>query len=389
MARGTIRQRSKVRKDSWTVQIYTGVDARTGKKRYHSEAVKGTMALAERRLTELLREVDTGTFVERSRLTVAEYLEQWLQDIAAPRVSNRTLEGYKGNLDRYIVPKLGKIPLEKLTPRHVQQMEAQLLKGGRRNGGQLSPRTVLQVHRVLSKALNDAVKLGVVVRNVVDAVEPPRTTKYEAQILDWEEVLAFLERITDPLHQTLALLTIQTGLRRSEMLGLRWRDLDLSAGTLSVRRALIKLASGVTELKVPKNDHGRVVDLPPESVKALRIHRERSPETSGNGNFVFCHSDGSELDPDLVTQAFERIAKRCGLQGLRLHDLRHTHASLMLSQGIHPKIVSERLGHSSIGITIDLYSHVLPTVQGEAVSHFGAEWKKRNGKRMANSGWME
>ena len=150
MARGTIRQRSKVRKDSWTVQIYTGVDARTGKKRYHSEAVKGTMALAERRLTELLREVDTGTFVERSRLTVAEYLEQWLQDIAATRVSNRTLEGYKGNLDRYIVPKLGKIPLEKLTPRHVQQMEGQLVKGGRRNGGQLSPRTELQVHRVLS-----------------------------------------------------------------------------------------------------------------------------------------------------------------------------------------------------------------------------------------------
>ena len=262
MARGTIRQRSKVRKDSWTVQIYTGVDARTGKKRYHSEAVKGTMALAERRLTELLREVDTGTFVERSRLTVAEYLEQWLQDIAATRVSNRTLEGYKGNLDRYIVPKLGKIPLEKLTPRHVQQMEGQLVKGGRRNGGQLSPRTELQVHRVLSKALNDAVKLGVVVRNVVDAVEPPRTTKYEAQILDWEEVLAFLDQITDPLHQTLALLAIQTGLRRSEMLGLRWRDLDLSAGTLSVRRALIKLASGATELKVPKNDHGRVVDLP-------------------------------------------------------------------------------------------------------------------------------
>ena len=385
MARGTVRQRSKVRKDSWTVQIYTGVDAKTGKKRYYSEAVKGTKALAQRRLTELLRETDTGTFVEPSRLTVAEYLQQWLGDSAAPRVSGRTLESYRGNLDRYLVPKLGQIPLEKLTPRHVQQMESQLLKDGGSKGRPLSPRTVLQVHRVLSKALNDAVKLGIVIRNVVDSVEPPRTTKYEAQILGWEEAHAFLDQITDPLLQTLALLAIQTGLRRSEILGLNWRDIDFPAGNLSVRRALIKLASGGTELKVPKNGHGRAVELPAESVEALKAHRERNRETPGNGNFVFCHSDGSPLDPDLVTQAFERMAKRSGLPRLRLHDLRHTHASLMLSQGIHPKIVSERLGHSSIGITIDLYSHVLPTVQGEAVSHFGAEWKKRNGKRMANS----
>ena len=389
MKRGTIRQRSKVRKDSWDVQIYTGVNPETGKKRYHSEAVKGTKTLAKQRLTELLHELDTGTLVEPSRLTVAEYLDLWLRNSAALRVSKRTLEGYKGNVDRYLVPKLGPIPLEKLSPRHVQEMEAQLLKEGRRDGGPLAPRTVLQVHSVLSKALNDSSKLGVMVRNVVTVVEPPRTTKYEAQFLDWEEVHAFLDQITDPLHHTLTLLASQTGLRRSEMLGLRWRDLDLSNGTLSVRRALIKLPSGATELKVPKNGHGRVVDLPPESVEALKIHRERSPETSGNGNFVFCHSDGSALDPDLVTQAFERIAKRCGLQGLRLHDLRHTHASLLLSQGIHPKIVSERLGHSSIAITMDLYSHVLPTVQGEAVSQFGAEWKKRNGERMANSGGSE
>ena len=125
--------------------------------------------------------------------------------------------------------------------------------------------------------------------------------------------------------------------------------------------------------------------MPQESIESLEAHRDHSGGKAGNGNFVFCHSDGSPLDPDLVTQAFERMAKRSGLPKFRFHDLRHTHASLMLSQGIHPKIVSERLGHSSIGITIDLYSHVLPTVQGEAVSHFGAEWKRRNGKRMANS----
>ena len=327
----------------------------------------------------MLREIDTSAFVEPTHLSVAEYLAQWLKDSAGPRVSPRTLEGYRGNVERYLVPKLGRIPLEKLAPRHIQEMEAQLLRDGGSKGRPLSPRTVLQVHRVLSKALNDAVKLDILLRNVVDAVEPPRTTKYEAQFLDWDEVHALLDQITDPLRLTLALLATQTGLRRSELLGLHWRDINLSGRSLSVRRALIKLASGNTELKVPKNGRGRVVDLPAESVDALKAHRLRNPATSGNGNFVFCHSDGSRLDPDLVSKWFRRVAKIAGLEGSRLHDLRHTHASLMLSQGIHLKVVSERLGHSSIGITDDLYSHVLPSVQVESVRRFESGWNNKNG----------
>ena len=229
-------------------------------------------------------------------------------------------------------------------------------------------------------ALNDAVKLGYAVRNVVDAVDPPRTTKFDGQFLDWEEVHVLLDQITDPLRQTLALLAIQTGLRRPELLGLQWRDINFSSGALSSRRALIKLASGGTELKVPKNRHGRLVDLPTGSVEALRIHRERNPETSGNGNFVSCHSAGSLLDPDLVSKWLRKAASKSGQYGLRLHDLRHSHASLMLSRGIHLKVVSERLSHSSIGITGDLYFHVLPTVQEDAVRCFESEWRSGNGK---------
>ena len=333
----------------------------------------------------MLRQMDTGTFVEPSRLTVGEYLEQWLRDSCKGRVSNRTLEGYKGNLDRYLIPKLGFIALDKLTPKQVQEMESELLSSGGYKGKPLSPRTVLQVHRVLSKSLNDAVKLGIVARNVAVAVEPPRVTKYEAHVLNWDEVHDFLEQIPDPLYLTLVLVDIQTGLRRSEVLGLQWRDLDLAAGTLSVQRALIKLPSGEVELTVPKNGRGRVVALPVESVESLQIHRQRSPERSGNGDFVFCHSDGSPLNPDVVTKWFRRAASRRGFKQVRLHDLRHTHASLMLAKGIHLKIVSERLGHSSIGITGDLYSHVLPSVQEEAVSRFEAEWKRGMAKEWQNS----
>ena len=375
MARGSIRQRSKVRKNSWNLQIYLGTDPVTGKKRYHADTVRGTKSEAERRLTELLREKDTGTFTKPSRLTVREYLGQWFRDYAETHVRRRTQEGYRGNLDRYILPRIGDVPLDKLTPRHVQEMESELLRNGGTQGRGLSPTTVLQVHRILSNALGSAVRLGIVVRNVAGAVEPPRITQYEAPTLAWNEVNSLLEQVTDPFYQTLFLLVIQTGLRRSESVGLQWRDVDLAAATLSVRRAWIKLPSGEMELTSPKSRQARVVDLPAESVEALKAHRVRQADVAGNGNFIFCHPDGSPLNPNLVTRVFKRTATKAGLENFRFHDLRHTHASLMLALGVHLKVVSERLGHSGIGITGNHYSHVLPTVQKGAVERFGAAWR--------------
>ena len=383
MPRGSIRQRSRVRKDSWTVQVYMGTDSETGKKRYHSESVKGTKVRAQRRLTELLRQMDTGTFVEPSNLTVGEYLRQWLREYAETHVRQRTLEGYRGNIDRYIIPRLGSIPLEKLSPRHIQEMEAVLLRDGGIKGGGLSPRTVLQAHRVLSEALRHAVRLGTLQRNVAEAVEPPRPTRHQVRTLGWDDVHRFLYQVSDPIYYTLIKLDIQTGLRRSELLGLQWGDIDLQLGTLSVQRAWIRLPSGGMMLSQPKTGRGRMVALPAESVLTLRAHIERQEaesEVVGSPSAwedrpVFCHSDGRRLHPDTVSKAFGRIARRAGIEGIRLHDLRHTHASLMLAQGVHLKIVAERLGHSSIGITGDLYSHVLPTVQQEAVERFGAAWR--------------
>ncbi len=372
MARGSIRQRSKVRKDSWTVQVYLGLDPETGKKRYRSESVRGTRAQAQRRLTELLRELDTGTLARPSGVTVGEYPDEWLRDHAGLRVRNRTLEGYRDYVRRYLLPAIGRIPLDRLTPRDVRAMEVALLRSGGRGGAALSPRTVLQAHRILSSSLSNAVRIGLVPRNAAAAVEPPRVARYEAAILGWAEVHRFLSQVTEPLFHTLFLLAVQTGLRRSELLGLQWRDVDLSTGALSVQRALIKIPSGGVELAVPKTGRGRVVALPPESVEALSVHLARQHE---NGSFVFCGSDGTPLDPDLVTQSFKRMDRKVGLEHIRLHDLRHTHASLMLAEGVHLKVISERLGHSSIGITGDIYSHVQPTVQREAVERFGVAWR--------------
>ena len=386
MARGSIRQRSKVRKDSWTMQVYLGRDPDTGNKHFHSEAIKGTKAQAQRRLTEMLRQLDTGTFVPPTQLTVGEYLEQWSEGHSNGHVQRRTSEGYRGNLDRYILPKLGRTPLEKLTPLYVQEMESALLRGGGKRGQGLSPQTVLHVHRVLSKALKTAVKLGLVTRNVAEAVEPPRVIRRETRTLIWEEVHPLLEQATGPLFWTMFLLALQTGLRRAELLGLQWRDIDLSAGTLSVQRAWIKLPSGGMELTAPKSGRGRVVVLPAQSVEALAAHRDRQPEAVGNGEFIFCHPGGAPLDPDQVTKEFKKMAKKARFEDLRLHDLRHTHASLMLAEGVHLKVTSERLGHSSTNTTGNLYSHVQPTVQKQAADRFGDAWsivENGNGKRMA------
>ncbi len=373
MARGSIRQRSKVRKDSWTVQVYLGRDPSTGKKRYRSEAVRGTRAQAERRLTEILREIDMGSSVPKpSGLTVGEYLEGWLRDPMEARVRLRTLEGYQLHVRGNIVPRIGAVPLGRLTVRQVQDMEADLLRSGGRDGRGLSPRTVIHVHRVLYTALKHALRLELVSRNVAAAVQPPRAPRYQARTLTWDEARSFFAGVPNQLFRSIFLLAFQTGLRRSEILGLQWRDVDLSGGFLSVRRGLVKLSSDGAVLNDPKSGRGRVVDLGSDAIRGLRSHLESFP---GNGNFVFCHSGGEPLQPASVSKAFQRAASDAGLEGLRFHDLRHTHASLMLAEGVHLKVVSERLGHSSIAITADTYSHVQPTVQRGAADRFSAAWE--------------
>ena len=378
MARGSIRQRSKVRKDSWTVQVYLGRDPSTGKKRYRSEAVRGTRADAERRLTEILREIDMGSSVPKpSKLTVGEYLEGWLKDPMEARVRLRTLEGYQLHVRVNIVPLIGAVPLGRLTVLQVQDMEADLLRSGGRDGRGLSPRTVIHVHRVLYTALNHALRLELVSRNVAAAVQPPRAPRYQARTLTWDEARIFFAGVPNPLFRSIFLLAFQTGLRRAEILGLQWRDVDLSGGFLSVRRGLVKVSSiDGAVLNDPKSGRGRVVDLGSDAIRGLRSHLESFP---GNGNFVFCHSGGEPLQPVSVSKAFQRAARDAGLEGLRFHDLRHTHASLMLAEGVHLKIVSERLGHSSIAITADTYSHVQPTVQRGAADRFASAWEDGDG----------
>ena len=196
---------------------------------------------------------------------------------------------------------------------------------------------MLQVHRISPKALKDAVKHGFIGRNVAAMVEPPRITPYEVRTLSWEQVPMFLDKVGEPQYRTMFLLDIQTGLRRSELLGLQWQDIYLNYGVLSVRRALVQLPSRSKLITVPKSGKGRVVTLPAQSVDELKAHRESQGELAENGNFVFCHSDATPLDPNRVTKKFKQVATAAFVGDLRLHDLRHTHASLNADRGRKPE----------------------------------------------------
>ena len=377
--RGHITKRSK---NSWSIVLDVGRDPSTGRRQQRWISVKGTKKIAERRLGELLHQLDTGSFVQPTKTTVGEFLRQWMRDYVTNNVRPRTAEGYKTIVEGQVIPSLGNIVLNQLRPSHLQEYYARTLKTGRRDGkaGGLSARTVLHHHRVLNTALSHAVKWGLVSRNVAQAVDPPRPKTTEMRTLDSDEVHRFLDRAKGTVYHPLFHLDVYTGLRRSELLGLRWKAVDLDMATVSVVQIMHHLRDGRTIFQEPKTAKGRrLVSLPPSAVLALRAHRERQEaERASLGlrfspeDLVFCHPDGSPFLPDTVTHAFRKIADRVGLRGVRLHDLRHTHASLMLRQNVHPKVVQERLGHATISTTLDIYSHVMPGIQEEAALRFEA-----------------
>ncbi|MBI4303956.1 MAG: site-specific integrase [Chloroflexi bacterium] len=357
---------------SYSIVLDLGTDPATGKRRQQWISVKGTKKAAEKRLAELLHQLDTGTFTRPGKTTLADYLEQWLKDYCWPNLAPRTAEGYEYIARCHLVPSLGQIPLTQLKPEHLQHVYASKLSAG------LSHRTVRYIHVTLHKALQGAVRLGILARNPADAVMPPRAQRREMHTMSESDIHIFLEFARSTSHYALFYTALFTGMRRSELLALRWSDVDLILCQLSVTRALHHLQDGGLIFRQPKTSKGRrLISLTPSTALLLREHRERQEKmrsalglTVTDDNLVFCRPDGKPLLPNSISHAWTKLASRTGLKGVRLHDARHSHASLMLKQGVHPKIVQERLGHASIQITLDTYSHVAPGLQQAAANRF-------------------
>ena len=365
--RGHLVKRSR---QSWSIVLDIGREPGTGKRRQQWISVKGTRKDAEQRLTELLAQVDGGGFVKPAKATVGEFLGQWLDTYAASQVRPNTLESYKQR-GKHLIAGLGHISLNGLRPEHLQGYYAS--KSDSLSGG-----TLIKHHNLIREALSHAVKWGLLARNIAEAVDAPRASRREMQALTSEQVHYLLDSCRDTPWYPMIHTLIWTGLRRSELLGLRWKDVELDLASLRVVQVLHQLNSGTYIFQEPKTAKGRrAVALSPTSCVLLRAHREHGEadtELLGKpltgSSLVFGHADGTPRAPATLTHAFSKLAKRAGLIGVRLHDLRHTHASLLLQQSVHPKVVSERLGHANIQITLDTYSHLLPGMQEAAVDAF-------------------
>jgi integrase len=298
---------------------------------------------------------------EAGSLKLSEYLDRWLPNIR-DTVRQRTWERYEQIVRVHIKPALGRIKLKGLTPTHVRGLYREKLDSGS------SPRTVQYIHVTLRKALQDAVADGLIPRNIADGIKAPKPKKKEINPLSPDQTRAFLEAIHGDRLEALYVLAIHRGLRQGELLGLRWEDVDLEAGTLQVRRTLSLPKSGHV-FELPKNGKGRSVELTQDASEALKHHLTRQLEDIEalgddyqDWGLIFPGEKGQPMRPWTLTGKLERILQRVGLPHIRFHDLRHTCATLLLTKGVHPKFVQELLGHATISITLDLYSHVIPAM---------------------------
>ena len=350
------------------VVLEMGVDPETGRRRRKWHSGYDRKKDATDALHELVTDVRKGAYVEPSKETFGEYLTRWLPTIRETVRAN-TFESYRSAVEVHLVPSLGHHPLRQLDRSTFSTYYSELSRSGRANGGGgLSPRSVRAIHVTAHKALRDAVKDNLLVRNPTDDAAVPAPVRSATPSWTAEQVTTFLRSIEGKRLYPVLLTLATTGMRRSEVLGLRWTDVDLEAGTLAVRR-VVSLDKYKPFLAEPKTDRSRrVVALDPGTVKVLKSHRKAQmeermaagPAWQETGR-VFTAVDGSILHPQTLSGAFERLAKSAGLPPIGIHGLRHSHASLGLAAGLPLVIMSERLGHSSVALTGDVYSHSLPS----------------------------
>lgn len=373
--RGSIRERSPGR----FAIILEQRDATTGarKRKWHKFA--GTKRQAQIECARLISEMKSGTYLEPAKLTVAQFLELWL-DHQKPILSPRSAERYADLVRKNIIPLLGAVLLTQLHPVQISACYSKALEGGRRDGrGGLSASTVRYMHAVLHKALSQAVTWNMLQRNPAHAVTAPKIERGQMKALDESQMAELLERFRPTRMFVPVLLGAMCGLRRGEIAALRWKSVDLLSAKIAVTESAEQTRAGI-RMKETKSGKGRAIALPSIVVDELRRHRLRQGEELlrlgvrvGDDTLIVLREDGNGLQPSTLSHRFtELLAASPTLPRIRFHDLRHSHATHLLTSGIHPKVAQERLGHSTIGITLDLYSHVLPGMQEDAAAKVDA-----------------
>jgi len=346
---------------TWYIRVFMG--RVRGKRQYHNETVHGTKRDAQARLNKLLVDRDNDRLVTRSRLTLAEYLDKWTEQALRGRVAPRTYKTYSDNLTRYIIPELGHMRLTKIEPLDIQSVYTRMTARG------LSAGTVRHAHTVIRNALAQAVKWRMLQTNPADFVDLPKTDRTQKfRALTREQVERFMAAIADSPWRAVYHLMLNTGMRPGEVFGLTWEHVNLAAGELVVAQAVTFGADRVPILSTPKTKKARRITFTQELAQVLAEHREATSSISNPLGLVFPNIEGELIHPNHWSKRdFKNAVKAAGLpDSVRLYDLRHSMATLALAAGIHPKVVSERLGHATTKLTLDTYSHVTPHMQAQA-----------------------
>lgn len=360
----------------WQYVIDLGDDPETGRRRQRRKRGFKTQVDASAALDDARRAVDVGGHLfDVEHMTFLEYLDLWLDGLPNTNKTPRTIVDYRNEVRRYVQPHVADVKLTNLTPLHLEHLYRTLVKRGGRKGNPLSPKTVRRVHQVLQKALTDAERKGIVQRNVARLADKPSTAQLETNRISWtpDELRTVLVAAEDHGLFPLIRLTALTGMRRGEVCGLQWEDIDLGAMQLRVRRTL-GVVDGKPVVGTPKSRRSRrTIDLDDKTVEILRRHREQQAEAADfvgdgwrNSGYVFTTVIGTHTHPDNVGKRFTELVRATDVPYLTMHGLRHTHATHLLSMGQNPRMVSERLGHADVAFTLQVYGHVLPGHQREA-----------------------
>ncbi len=373
---------------SWGVIISLGKDPTTGKLRQKWFGGFKTRAEAEAHLNRIMPQVQDGTWTPPTKERMSAFLERWLRDYAASIVRPTTFASYELIARKHLVPVLGHIPLMRLAPQVIQGYFTRKLQGVKNDQGKwierpLSSTTVRHHAMLLHRVMETAVRWGLILQNPADRVDAPRNREVEMQTLDTEQIKIFLgtaKRMESP-HYPLYLALVTTGCRVGELLGMRWKDVDLPLGTATIAQTFYRLGRQQLFGQPKSKKSKRTIPLLPvfvEELRRVKAHQEENRRLLGSDyedhDLIFCQPNGKPLHLGNVRRGnFRRIVKLAKLPGtLRIHDLRHTHASVLISLGVHPKVVQERLGHQDPGFSMRVYGHLLPGIQEQAVADMQA-----------------
>jgi len=368
--KGSITKNKKTGK--WDFVIDVGIDKMTGKRKQKRKRGFNTKREAEEVLTKLKNELLQGTYIEPSQQFYCDYFNEWM-DGKRHNMSNQTLKNYESYFLNHIHPILGNMQLSKINPLSIQKFLSTL------HEKRLSDSTVKRIFNVVNASLNSALKMELITKNPASVIEKPKVKTKEMKIWDADEITRFLRYAKESAYYTGFLLAVTTGMRQGEILGLRWRDVDLEEGLLYVRQTLNHDGKGFKTGAKSKAGN-RTIGLDDYTVNALKQQRKivvqnklRYGALFQDYDLVICTPKGIAIRPRNLLRAFYSLIDKAGVTKIRFHDLRHTHSSLMLKQGENIKVISERLGHSSVRITLDTYSHVMPNMQKEASNRFAKQ----------------